>query len=87
MSSRDRLTLRQHIDMHLDKTPLEYLLYRYQTGEDIEELSKANRQLTAEDEAKMKAGEVFVIEGQKRILDDIHGEWSQSSVCAVLITL
>jgi elongation factor 3 len=58
--------------MHLDKTPLEYLLYRYQTGEDIEELSKANRQLTAEDEKKMKEGSVFVIEGQKRILDDIH---------------
>lgn len=60
-----------HIDQHLDKTPLEYLLFRYQTGEDIEELSKANRQLTAEDEKKMKEGANFVVEGQKRVLDDI----------------
>ena len=26
-----------HIDQHLDKTPLEYMLWRYQTGEDLEE--------------------------------------------------
>jgi len=25
-----------HIDHHLDKTPLEYMLWRYQTGEDLE---------------------------------------------------
>jgi elongation factor 3 len=60
-----------HIDHHLDKTPLEYLLYRYQTGEDIEELGKATRIISEEEKAKMKQGEVVVVEGVKRIIDEI----------------
>lgn len=60
-----------HIDQHLDKTPLEYLLYRYQSGEDIEELSKANRQISEEDEKAMKQGEKVVVEGQTRLIDEI----------------
>ncbi|KAL1947253.1 hypothetical protein VTO73DRAFT_14214 [Trametes versicolor] len=60
-----------HIDHHLDKTPLEYMLWRYQTGEDLEEMMKANRQITEEDAAKMKEGSVVVVEGQKRIIDEI----------------
>lgn len=60
-----------HIDNHLDDTPLQYLLNRYQTGEDIEELQAANRQLTAEEEKKMKEGAVVVVEGQKRFIEDI----------------
>ena len=60
-----------HIDHHLDKTPLEYMLWRYQTGEDREELSKANRIITDAEEAKMKEGGVVVVEGQKRIIDEI----------------
>ena len=35
-----------HIDQHLDKTPLEYMLWRYQTGEDLEEMMKASRQIS-----------------------------------------
>ncbi|KAF8344007.1 polyketide synthetase [Cantharellus anzutake] len=60
-----------HIDHHLDKTPLEYMLWRYQTGEDREELSKANRVISAEEEAKMKEGGVVVVEGQKRTIEEI----------------
>ncbi|KAG0143678.1 hypothetical protein CROQUDRAFT_96004 [Cronartium quercuum f. sp. fusiforme G11] len=60
-----------HIDNHLDETPLQYLLNRYQTGEDIEELQAANRQLSAEEEKKMKEGGVVVVEGQKRFIEDI----------------
>jgi elongation factor 3 len=60
-----------HIDHHLDSTPLEYLLQRYQTGEDLEELQSDNRKLTAEEEAKMKAGSIVVVEGQKRTIEDI----------------
>ncbi|KAF8321794.1 hypothetical protein DL93DRAFT_2051614 [Clavulina sp. PMI_390] len=60
-----------HIDHHLDKTPLEYMLWRYQTGEDLEELNKANRVISAEEEAKMKEGGVVVIEGVKRLIDEI----------------
>lgn len=60
-----------HIEQHLDKTPLEYMLWRYQTGEDIEELMKANRQISAEEQAKMKEGANIVVEGQKRVIDEI----------------
>ncbi|KAJ7063666.1 P-loop containing nucleoside triphosphate hydrolase protein [Mycena amicta] len=60
-----------HIDNHLDKTPLEYMLWRYQTGEDLEEMSKANRIISEEELKKMKDGSVVVIEGQKRLIDEI----------------
>ncbi|KAF5373121.1 hypothetical protein D9758_001486 [Tetrapyrgos nigripes] len=60
-----------HIDHHLDKTPLEYMLWRYQTGEDMEEMTKANRQISEEEEKKMKEGGVVVVEGQKRLIDEI----------------
>ncbi|KAF8626202.1 hypothetical protein AX15_004892 [Amanita polypyramis BW_CC] len=60
-----------HIDNHLDKTPLEYMLWRYQTGEDLEEVGKASRQITAEEAQKMKDGSLIVVEGQKRTIDEI----------------
>ncbi|BEI82944.1 hypothetical protein CcaverHIS002_0308120 [Cutaneotrichosporon cavernicola] len=60
-----------HIDHHLDKTPLEYMLWRYQTGEDLEELSKASRVLTEEEKKKMAEGAVVVIEGVKRTIDEL----------------
>ena len=60
-----------HIDNHLDKTPLEYMLWRYQTGEDLEEMTKANRQITEEEQKKMKDGALIVVEGQKRFIEEI----------------
>jgi len=60
-----------HIDNHLDKTPLEYMLWRYQTGEDLEDMGKASRQITEEEAKKMKDGSLIVIEGQKRTIDEI----------------
>lgn len=60
-----------HIDNHLDKTALEYMLWRYQTGEDLEEMSKANRQISEDEMKKMKDGALIVIEGQKRLIDEI----------------
>ena len=60
-----------HIEQHLDKTPLEYMLWRYQTGEDIEELMKANRVITEEEQQKMKEGATVIVEGQKRIIEEI----------------
>jgi len=62
-----------HIDHHLDKTPLDYMLWRYQTGEDLEELQKASRQLTPEEEKKMKEGGIVVVEGAKRIIEELVG--------------
>lgn len=60
-----------HIDHHLDKTPLEYMLWRYQTGEDLEEMNKATRVITEEEQKKMKEGGVVVVEGVKRLIDEI----------------
>ena len=62
-----------HIDYHLDKTPLDYMLWRYQTGEDLEELQKASRQLTPEEEKKMKEGGTVIVEGAKRIIEELVG--------------
>ncbi|EKM56053.1 uncharacterized protein PHACADRAFT_257098 [Phanerochaete carnosa HHB-10118-sp] len=60
-----------HIDQHLDKTPLEYMLWRYQTGEDLEEMMKGSRQISEEEQKKMKEGSTVVVEGQKRLIDEI----------------
>lgn len=60
-----------HIDNHLDSTPLEYMLWRYQTGEDLEEMHKVNRVMSAEEEQKMKEGATVVKDGVKRIIDEI----------------
>ncbi|CAD6963171.1 unnamed protein product [Tilletia controversa] len=60
-----------HIDQHLDKTPLDYMLWRYQTGEDLEEHMKASRQLSEAEMALMKNGEVYIHEGVKRVIEDI----------------
>lgn len=60
-----------HIDQHLDKTPLEYMLWRYQTGEDLEEMSKNYRQITEEERKKMKDGSLYLHEGQKRFIEEI----------------
>ena len=62
-----------HIDQHLDKTPLEYMLWRYQTGEDLEEHLKASRKLTEEEEQAMKNGSIYEHEGVKRVIEDIVG--------------
>lgn len=58
---------------HLDETPLQYLVDRYQTGEDKEELSKANRVMSEEEKKKMAEGAVVVVEGQKRTIDELVG--------------
>lgn len=56
-----------HIDNHLDKTALEYMLWRYQTGEDLEELAKANRQVSAEEDKKMNDGSLHCHQGSKTL--------------------
>ncbi|KAG2223334.1 hypothetical protein INT45_008991 [Circinella minor] len=60
-----------HIEKHLDSTPNEYIQWRYATGEDREELDKVDRVITKEEEKQMN--QVFVIEGEKRIVEDIVG--------------
>lgn len=53
-----------HIDNHLEKTPSEYIQWRFQTGEDRETMDRANTKLTDDDEQAMN--KVFRIEGTQR---------------------
>lgn len=56
-----------HIDNHLDKTPSEYIQWRFQTGEDRETMDRANKIITEDDEKAMD--KIFRIEGtQRRII-------------------
>jgi elongation factor 3 len=60
-----------HVEQHLDKTPNEYIRWRYQYGEDRELLAKASRQMTEEDQKQLD--KVMVIEGQKLQIDYLEG--------------
>lgn len=53
-----------HIDHHLDKTPSEYIQWRFQTGEDRETMDRANKIITDEDEKAMD--KIYRIEGTQR---------------------
>lgn len=59
-----------HIDNHLDKTPSEYIQWRFQTGEDRETMDRANRQINEDDENAMN--KIFKIEGTPRRIAGIH---------------
>lgn len=59
-----------HIDNHLDKTPSEYIQWRFQTGEDRETMDRANKIITDDDEKAMDR--VYKIEGTLRRVIGIH---------------
>lgn len=59
-----------HIDNHLDKTPSEYIQWRFQTGEDRETMDRANKIVTEEDEKAMD--KIYKIEGTLRRVIGIH---------------
>jgi len=59
-----------HIDNHLDKTPSEYIQWRFQSGEDRETMDRANKVITDEDVESMNR--IFKIEGTQRRVIGIH---------------
>jgi elongation factor 3 len=59
-----------HIDHHLEKTPSEYIQWRFQTGEDRETMDRANKIVTDEDENAMM--KIYKIEGSTRRVIGIH---------------
>ncbi|KAI9739323.1 MAG: translational elongation factor EF-1 alpha [Cirrosporium novae-zelandiae] len=59
-----------HIDHHLDKTPSEYIQWRFQTGEDRETMDRANKIVTEEDEHAMN--KIYKVEGSQRRVIGIH---------------
>ncbi|RMD44763.1 hypothetical protein DV735_g307, partial [Chaetothyriales sp. CBS 134920] len=59
-----------HIDNFLDKTPSEYIQWRFQTGEDRETMDRANKIVTEEDEQAMN--KIYKIEGTQRRVIGVH---------------
>ncbi|KAL2761055.1 hypothetical protein ACRALDRAFT_2117701 [Sodiomyces alcalophilus JCM 7366] len=59
-----------HIDNHLDKTPSEYIQWRFQTGEDRETMDRANKIITEADEKAMD--KIYTIDGSQRRIIGIH---------------
>lgn len=60
-----------HVEQHLDKTPNEYIRWRYQYGEDRELAAKASRQMTDEDKAQM--AKIVTIDGEKYQIEYLAG--------------
>ncbi|KAI8900128.1 P-loop containing nucleoside triphosphate hydrolase protein [Globomyces pollinis-pini] len=60
-----------HVEQHLDKTPNEYIRWRFQFGEDRELAAKASRQMTDEDKAQML--KVITIEDTKYQIETLMG--------------
>ena len=60
----------KYIESHLDKTPSEYIQWRFQTGEDRETMDRANRQINENDAEAMN--KIFKIEGTPRRVAGIH---------------
>lgn len=60
-----------HVEQHLDKTPNEYIRWRFQNGEDRELAAKITRQLTPEEEKRLEVP--IVIDGEKRKIETIMG--------------
>jgi elongation factor 3 len=76
-----------HLHQHLDKTPNEYIQWRYQGGEDKEALVKATVKVTEEEEAKMKKPIEIVYtndEGkqvkEKRVVEKFLGRRKQGKI-------
>jgi elongation factor 3 len=59
-----------HIDHHLDKTPSEYIQWRFQTGEDRETMDRANKIVTSDDEKAMD--KIYKVDGSQRRVIGIH---------------
>ena len=59
-----------HIDHHLEKTPSEYIQWRFQTGEDRETMDRANKVITEQDEKAMD--KIYKIDGTQRRVIGIY---------------
>ncbi|KAK4691324.1 elongation factor 3, partial [Lecanoromycetidae sp. Uapishka_2] len=57
----------EHVEMHMEKTPNQYLQWRYANGDDREVLMKQTRVLTPEDKAQMEKLVELPGMGQRRV--------------------
>ncbi len=58
-----------HIEQHIDKTPNEYMQWRYSSGEDKEAVDKESAKITAEEEKKM--AEKVQLDGAKYVVEQV----------------
>lgn len=65
-----------HLEQHLEKTPVEYISWRYQGGQDREVMEKASRKMTDEDLAQMQV-QITGGNGDKRRIEEIIGRQKQ----------
>jgi elongation factor 3 len=69
----------EHVEMHMEKTPNQYLQWRYANGDDREVLMKQTRVLTAEDQAQMDK-KIDLGDGRERQLEALIGrqKWKKT---------
>jgi len=69
----------EHVEMHMEKTPNQYLQWRYANGDDREVLMKQTRVLTDEDKAQMNKF-IDLGDGMERRLEALIGrqKWKKS---------
>ncbi|KAI8142730.1 P-loop containing nucleoside triphosphate hydrolase protein [Fennellomyces sp. T-0311] len=60
-----------HLEQHLEKTPMDYLRWRYETGEDKEVGMKETRQVTDDEKAQME--KFITIDGKSRQIEYLLG--------------
>ncbi|KAF7727955.1 hypothetical protein EC973_006843 [Apophysomyces ossiformis] len=60
-----------HLEQHLDSTPMDYLQWRYSSGEDKEVLEKETRQWTEDEATRMDR--FFEVNGEKRQIECLLG--------------
>jgi len=59
------------VEQHMDKTPNEYIRWRFHNGEDRELAAKITRQLTPEEEKRLD--QIIVVDAEKRKIETIMG--------------
>lgn len=69
----------EHVEMHMEKTPNQYLQWRYANGDDREVLMKQTRVLTAEDQEQMNK-KIDLGDGRERQLEALIGrqKWKKT---------
>eukprot|EP00271_Cylindrocystis_brebissonii_P003476 TRINITY_DN1446_c0_g1_i1.p1 TRINITY_DN1446_c0_g1~~TRINITY_DN1446_c0_g1_i1.p1 ORF type:complete len:994 (+),score=230.02 TRINITY_DN1446_c0_g1_i1:209-3190(+) len=60
-----------HVEQHLEKSPNEYIRWRFDRGEDREELNKVNRKISKDEEKKME--ELIMHNGMKKQVERLQG--------------
>lgn len=67
-----------HLEEHLDKTPSEYIQWRFRTGDDFESMNKEALAITEAEERAIAAK--ITIDGEKFVVDKIMGRIKEKGI-------